>query len=243
MVVHLPALGFEISTRSSGTKTIAAVRGPLLHGEAAVLTEALEKLSREHPEGLSLDLSGVEELDGGAAAVLADFLESTRCSGREIPLLAAPPTAVAMLELFRARDPRPCDRASPAPMRTLEQVGLATLAVVGRESGRRSHSSANARSLTLSPTRSGTRVRCDGARRRLQIERVGADGVPIVLPDRIPRQVDHAFQAAVQLSSSGADTFVADLVALSLTRELTPLLTAIVIAGRSAPRSRRRSAR
>jgi len=42
-----------------------------------------------------------------------------------------------------------------------------------------------------------------------------------------------AFQAAVQLKQFGANIFVADLVGLSVTRELTPLMTAIIVAGRS----------
>ncbi|MEO0663896.1 MAG: ABC transporter permease, partial [Planctomycetota bacterium] len=42
-----------------------------------------------------------------------------------------------------------------------------------------------------------------------------------------------AFQSALQLGKFGADSLVADLVSLSMTRELAPLMTAIVVAGRS----------
>src|SRR5258705_3729714 len=42
-----------------------------------------------------------------------------------------------------------------------------------------------------------------------------------------------AVQAAIQLKQFGANIFVADLVGLSVTRELAPLMTAIIIAGRS----------
>jgi len=41
------------------------------------------------------------------------------------------------------------------------------------------------------------------------------------------------FQAAIQLKQFGANIFVADLVGLSITRELAPLMTAIIVAGRS----------
>jgi phospholipid/cholesterol/gamma-HCH transport system permease protein len=43
-----------------------------------------------------------------------------------------------------------------------------------------------------------------------------------------------AFQAAVQLQQFGAEIFVVDLVAISILRELGILLTAIIVAGRSA---------
>jgi len=42
-----------------------------------------------------------------------------------------------------------------------------------------------------------------------------------------------AFQAAVQLKQFGADIYVANLVGLSIVRELGPLMTAIIAAGRS----------
>jgi phospholipid/cholesterol/gamma-HCH transport system permease protein len=42
-----------------------------------------------------------------------------------------------------------------------------------------------------------------------------------------------AFQGAVQLKQFGANIFVADLVGISVTRELGPLMTAIIVCGRS----------
>ena len=42
-----------------------------------------------------------------------------------------------------------------------------------------------------------------------------------------------AYQSAVQLAKFGADLFIVDTVAISMTRELGPMITAIVIAGRS----------
>ncbi|HSB24886.1 MAG TPA: ABC transporter permease, partial [Burkholderiaceae bacterium] len=42
-----------------------------------------------------------------------------------------------------------------------------------------------------------------------------------------------AYQGADQLQRFGANIFVVDLVALSMLRELSPLLTAIIVAGRS----------
>jgi phospholipid/cholesterol/gamma-HCH transport system permease protein len=42
-----------------------------------------------------------------------------------------------------------------------------------------------------------------------------------------------AYQSAVQLKQFGANIFVADLVGLAMVRELGPLMTAIIVAGRS----------
>ncbi len=42
-----------------------------------------------------------------------------------------------------------------------------------------------------------------------------------------------SYQGSVQLAKFGADMFIVDTVAISITRELGPMITAIVIAGRS----------
>lgn len=42
-----------------------------------------------------------------------------------------------------------------------------------------------------------------------------------------------SYQGSVQLAKFGADIFIVDTVAISITRELAPMITAIVIAGRS----------
>src|SRR5207248_203405 len=65
------------------------------------------------------------------------------------------------------------------------------------------------------------------------VERAGADSLPIVLVINFLVGLVTAFQAAVQLRQFGANIFVADLVGLSVTRELAPLMTAIIVAGRS----------
>lgn len=66
-----------------------------------------------------------------------------------------------------------------------------------------------------------------------QMVRIGFDSVPIVCTISFFVGLIMAMQAAYQLERFGATIFVADLVAVSIIRELGPLLTAIIIAGRS----------
>jgi len=63
--------------------------------------------------------------------------------------------------------------------------------------------------------------------------RVGADAVPIVVLITFLIGFVMAFQSAVQLKQFGANIYVADLVGLSITRELGPLMVAIIVCGRS----------
>jgi phospholipid/cholesterol/gamma-HCH transport system permease protein len=64
-------------------------------------------------------------------------------------------------------------------------------------------------------------------------EKVGADALPIVALISFLMGVILAFQSAVPMKRFGAEIFVADLIGLSMLRELGPLMTAILLAGRS----------
>ncbi len=66
-----------------------------------------------------------------------------------------------------------------------------------------------------------------------QMVRIGVESLPIVFLIAGSVGMIVALQAATQLRRVGATIYVADLVGISLTRELGPLMTAIIIAGRS----------
>jgi phospholipid/cholesterol/gamma-HCH transport system permease protein len=65
------------------------------------------------------------------------------------------------------------------------------------------------------------------------VERAGADGVPIVVLLNFLIGFVGAFQSTIPLRQFGANIYVADIVGISVTRELSPLITAFIIAGRS----------
>jgi phospholipid/cholesterol/gamma-HCH transport system permease protein len=66
-----------------------------------------------------------------------------------------------------------------------------------------------------------------------QMVLIGFDAIPIVTLISLSVGIIMALQAAYQLRRVGALIYVADLVGISITRELGPLLTAIILAGRS----------
>ena len=65
------------------------------------------------------------------------------------------------------------------------------------------------------------------------MERVGVDGLPIVGVISFLLGLIMAWMSSLQLQSFGANIFVASLVGLAMTRELGPIMTAVLIAGRS----------
>ena len=67
----------------------------------------------------------------------------------------------------------------------------------------------------------------------LQMEKSGVDAVPIVGLISFLLGLIMAFMSSIQLSQFGANIYVASLVALAMVSELGPIMTAIVVAGRS----------
>lgn len=198
----------------------------LLLGGALLVHEAgrLRQLLAERRPA-RIDLSDVSAVDGAAAAVIA---AANRGAGFEVTGASQPVGAV--LDLYAAG--AGTDPLQEAPRRTslFLQVGEATASLGLGLRGAADHTGRFA-------------LACASVVRRprslpwgsvlQQVERHGVDGVPIVVLITFLVGVVSAFQAALQLAKFGADTFVADLVSLSITRELAPLMTAIVLAGRS----------
>ena len=67
----------------------------------------------------------------------------------------------------------------------------------------------------------------------LAFERAGFDGVPITILIGGLLGLILAFESAASLHTFGVEVYVADLIAIGLFRELGPLVTAIILAGRS----------
>jgi phospholipid/cholesterol/gamma-HCH transport system permease protein len=65
------------------------------------------------------------------------------------------------------------------------------------------------------------------------VQSAGVEALPIVGLLAFLLGVVVAYQGAAQLQLYGANIFVADLVGLSMLREFAPLITAIIVAGRS----------
>jgi phospholipid/cholesterol/gamma-HCH transport system permease protein len=67
----------------------------------------------------------------------------------------------------------------------------------------------------------------------LYMQKTGVDALPIVGLISFLLGLIMAFMSAVQLEQFGANIYVASLVSLAMVRELGPIMTAIIVAGRS----------
>jgi phospholipid/cholesterol/gamma-HCH transport system permease protein len=206
-------------------------RGRLLLAVAGPLWSEIDQyaLSAAKGETLNFDMSGVEHIDGSAMAMLAHLRARLQQRGVHAEFVGASPLVQGIISLYRG-DVRVGRKKRRRARGALDQIGHATLRilvefqlvlaflgylVVEWVAVLRSPKTANWRDLPS------------------KLERTGADAVPIVTLINFLVGMVMAFQSSPQLKQYGANIFLADLIGISMTRELGPLLTAIVVCGRS----------
>lgn len=222
------AFTLEETPGSQGEVTLQ-LSGRLTQQGCRHLRLELERLVRI-PSSTRLDLSRVEHLDGAAAAILAETWERALQGGAAVHFEGATGSVARVLELYTERMARECLRPPPGREPILVQIGRETLRICGTLREMLTFLGCCAEAL-LRAVRAPRSVNWRDMGR--MAERHGADGIPITLMIALLMGLITAFQAAIQLKRFGADYLVADLVGLSITRELGPLMTAIVVAGRS----------
>jgi len=185
-----------------------------------------------HPE-LVIDGARIDALDTAGAWVLQKLLRRLRGAGKAVQVSGLRPEFARLLE---AIGQQMADRAEPpsppagAPASTLEGLGRSVEAAV--EQGFALLSFVGECALAL--------ARCVAHPARFRwrpilynIRSAGFDALPIVGLLSFLLGIVVAYQGADQLRQYGANIFVADLVGLSMLREFAPLITAIIVAGRS----------
>lgn len=114
-------------------------------------------------------------------------------------------------------------------MLTLDRLGTAVIAGLA-DVGRLARLAARAAERSLVGPLRGQRFRLRET--IAQVLRAGNGSLPLVMLISVLVGMILALQSAQQLRELGVVNLVADLVAVSITRELAPLLTAILVAGR-----------
>ncbi|HSV17936.1 MAG TPA: MlaE family lipid ABC transporter permease subunit [Casimicrobiaceae bacterium] len=175
-----------------------------------------------------VDAAGVDYCDGAGIALLID-LQRHRPAG-EVSIQNLKPRFEALLRQF---DPARLTRdLDPEPKRhsSIEEIGVIA-AGIARDTRDQVRFVGEASAALFEAVRHPGTVRWKDVWRIC--ERVGADALPIVALISFLIGVILAFQSAIPMKRFGAEIFVADLIGLAMLRELGPLMTAILLAGRS----------
>ena len=193
----------------------------------------LDALSAPSTSEMVVDGARIEALDTVGAWVLQKLLRRLRDEGTAVRVRDLRPEFAKLLEVVGRQVTDQKDTLSPAasaPSSILEGLGrgaeaafeqsVALLGFVGESAVALAECVAHPARFRWRPI-------------LYNIRSAGFDALPIVGLLSFLLGIVVAYQGANQLRQYGANIFVADLVGLSMLREFAPLITAIIIAGRS----------
>jgi len=196
--------------------------------------ETLEQFSRASRNvSIQWDVSDVGSVDSAGMMLFIhyyDLLKSNKCSIKVIGVKSEHERMYRLLRRYTAGDSGGGPAFFTRLLKPLSDIGKisaafvldmrAFLAFVGESFVNLLYSLLHPRSI-----RFGAIVK--------NIEEAGVRAMPIVALTSFLIGVVIAYQGAVQLEKFGANIFIVDMIGVSVTRELAPLITAIVVAGRT----------
>ncbi|HEY4243213.1 MAG TPA: MlaE family lipid ABC transporter permease subunit [Kofleriaceae bacterium] len=207
---------------------LVALSGSLGIANAGAVWRDLQRAARaaSRSRRVTLDLSGVTAIDTTVAGLVADVRESLAARGTDVQIIGASEAVARIVQLYGI------DRVAPrrAARPPIAKLGSWVAGLIGRGRHLVEFCGELARGLTAV-----VRHPALGGWRELGplLARAGTDAIPIVIVLDFLVGFVMAYQSTRQLQTYGANLYVADIVGISMTRELAPLITAIIISGRS----------
>ena len=214
------AASLQVSERD-GLRVLAFAGRLDAAGAGRVWRGAMRAARQERP--LLLDLGRVTLCDTAGATLLVAAEEA---QGKPARIVGATPDTEAVLARVRETPRRPTDEAAPRRVTIRQEAasGLRNLA------GAVAYIGEAAVAFSLLPMR---RRMWRGGDFWRTADQAGVRAVPLVLLLGLLIGTILAFQSLVPLRRFGADIYVANLVGIGLTRELGPLMAAVILSGRT----------
>lgn len=224
---------FEIKFKQkSFDELLIEIKGDISVENAVAANKELSDILESQPlKNVEVDLGGLHYLDGAGIAVIRNFARNSAKRQNIVTLLNIPKGAKRFLDT-----PNINFGNSKGILKGVEGADLVVQIGEGISQLRRNVFDM----ITFiggivdafgSGFRRSISIKWDGFAKLF--ERAGVDAVPIVAVLSFLMGAILAFQAAIQLRKFGANIFVADLVSVSICLEMGPLLTAIIMSGRS----------
>ncbi len=226
MEVPSPAVEFRGGPRG---RAVVALAGPLdVRTAARIGKELRARLSSASVSSLEIDATGVERGDMAGMVVLYELAQGRFTPGVRARLIGLRPELQKILDTFCSEDPAPPEAASRASL--AEGVGAATVGALREVRG------------LVTFIGGVVEAACAAIRRpRLMrwsevsriLESAGVQALPIVSLISLLTGLIIAFEAAQPLAVYGAQIYLANTIGRVMIRELGPIMTAVVLAGRS----------
>jgi phospholipid/cholesterol/gamma-HCH transport system permease protein len=191
-----------------------------------------QRLRGAQVKTLEVDVSGVD-FCGGAGFALLRYLNMGRMTpGATVSVVGLASEFQTIFQGFTSQDydsfhPQPQKRSHPL----IEEAGRATRQLMGDAQDQVDFLGGIAANLPASLVH---RKRMRWPEVRHVYELAGANAVPIVSLVSLLLGFIIAFESAQRLADFGAQIYVANTITIVMVREMGPLMTAILLAGRSA---------
>jgi phospholipid/cholesterol/gamma-HCH transport system permease protein len=223
----------EVLGGQHGTATTLRLHGLLTIDDAETLREELKRAACGLEPGrlARFDLSSVEKADGAAIAVLMESQAALLSRRVEVDLFGANADIAELLGVFSGGMSRAASgrRRKASANELLSRIGRRGLLVFRELQGWFAFLGATlvaAVAVVRKPREQNWRAVPP------LMERAGAGAAPIVLTINFFVGIVAAYEYGLAALPLGATSYVPSFVGLSITRELGPLMTAIVVAGR-----------
>lgn len=221
-----------IEPAPDGTAALRA-RGQWTIARGGAIERHLARMDAVPDGALRVDLSGIARLDTAGAWLLFRLIARLRAEGREIEVMGVRDAHRPLIEIvaqIHADGPEGFHPGGSGPFAWLEGLGRGLFDAL--DHGRQLLNFHGMVTLVF------LRTLLDPRRLRpkalvTQIEITGLNALPIVGLLSFLIGVVLAYLMSDRLTQFGAEVYTVDLLALSITREIGVLLTAIMIAGRS----------
>ena len=222
----MPVENSKTAEVQTGTDSLTCT-GRWTVGDVADLRRRMSHVALPDSDSVSIDGHNISAMDTTGAWLLLQFMQSLESAGSKVTLQGFSSSHRRLLDYIRneqldidAAQPRAAGKSWLARWADILDDALELLAFVGE-----------CVIALLSTIRHPGRIRW----RELldDIYQTGVNALPIVGLLSFLMGVVIAYQGAVQLKLYGANIYVADLVGYSMLRELAPLLTAILVCGRT----------
>jgi phospholipid/cholesterol/gamma-HCH transport system permease protein len=179
---------------------------------------------------VDVDLAQLDRIDGAGAVLLARFLDRLDADGRHTCVVEGHnPEAARLIALYRERRAgRPVHQTHS--LSRLARIGALAAQLPGKANDALDFSGRCAIAL---PKTAASPNSVDWRSLPRLMQEIGADALPVTSAANLLVGIIIGFLGVSQLGRFGAVAYVPELVVVAHFRELGPLVTAIVVAGRS----------
>jgi len=222
---------FSISSRNPDETVIYLHKSLNIDNAAQVLKQLSRFVYASSLVSLTLDLSDVSQLDEYGALVLFEIKYKMKNRGLPFNITNINERSGRILALVNfdthVKSSQTPQKKSDGPLVRLGEGSIAQaynlkfmISFIGSMVLSLGHILVHPRALRINDT-------------IVHMARTGVDALPIVALISFLLGLIMAFMSSLQLSQFGANVYVASLVAMAMVSELGPIMTAIVVAGRS----------